>query len=48
MCNDAAYQARLELVIAPETEKEQRELEKAMGFSYCQTIGELIFALTIC
>ena len=48
MRNDAAYQATLELAKAPETEKEQRELEKAMGFSYRQAIGELIFALTIC
>jgi hypothetical protein len=48
MRNDAAYQATLELATAPETEKEQRELEKAMGFSYRQAIGELIFALTIC
>ena len=48
MKNDAAYQATIELATAPETEKEQKELEKAMGFSYRQTIGELIFALTIC
>jgi hypothetical protein len=48
MRNDAAYQATLELATAPETEKEQRKLEKAMGFSYRQAIGELIFALTIC
>jgi hypothetical protein len=48
MRNDAACQATLELATAPETEKEQRELEKAMGFSYRQAIGELIFALTIC
>ncbi len=46
--DDAACQASLELATAPETEKEQRELEKAMGFSYRQAIGELIFALTIC
>ena len=48
MRNDAAYQASLELVKAPEPEKEQRELEKSMGFSYRQAIGDLIFALTIC
>jgi hypothetical protein len=48
MRNDAAYQATLELATAPETEKEQRQLETAMGFSYRQAIGELIFALTIC
>jgi hypothetical protein len=48
MRNDAACQATLELAKAPETEKLQRELEKAMGFSYRQAIGELIFARTIC
>ena len=48
MQNDAAYQATLEFAKAPETEKEQRELKKAIGFSYCQAIGELIFALTMC
>jgi hypothetical protein len=48
MRNDAACQASLELAEAPATEKEQRELEKAMGFSYRQAIGELMFALTIC
>jgi hypothetical protein len=48
MRNDAACQATLDLAEAPVTEKEQRELEKAMGFSYRQAIGELIFALTIC
>jgi hypothetical protein len=39
----------LEFTTAPETEKEQRELEKAMGFS-CrqQAVGDLIFALTVC
>ena len=47
MRNDAAYQASLKLVKAPDTKKEQRELKKAMGFSYRQAIGELIFALTI-
>jgi hypothetical protein len=48
MRNDAAYQATLELATAPATEKEQQELEKAMGFNYSQAIGELIFALSIC
>jgi hypothetical protein len=48
MRDDAAYQATLELATALETEKAQRDLEKAMGFSYRQAIGELIFALTIC
>jgi hypothetical protein len=48
MGNDAACQASLELAKAPETEKEQREQEKAMGFSYRQAISELIFALAMC
>ena len=48
MRSNTAYQATLELAKAPKSEKEQRELEKAMGFSYRQAIGELIFALTIC
>jgi hypothetical protein len=48
MRNNAAFQATLELATVPATEKDQRELEKAMGFSYRQTIGKLIFALTIC
>jgi hypothetical protein len=38
----------LELATAPETEKQQRELEKAMGFGLRQAIGESIFALTAC
>ena len=42
------YQASLELAKSPDTEKQQRELEKAMGFSYRQAIGELIFAFRIC
>ena len=46
--DDAACQAILALATAPETEKEQREQEKAMGFSYRQASGEIIFALTIC
>jgi hypothetical protein len=48
--NDAACQATLELAMALETEKEQRELEKAMGLlsSCCQAIGELTFAHAIC
>ena len=47
MGNATAYQATLELATAPETEKEQRELERTMGFSDHQAIGELISALTI-
>ena len=48
MRNDSAYQASVELAKAPETEKEQIELEEALGFSYCQAIEDLIFALIIC
>jgi hypothetical protein len=28
--------------------KDRQLLEESMGFSYCQAIGKLIFALTIC
>ena len=48
MRNDSAYQASVELAKAPETEKEQIELEEALGFSYCQAIEDLVFALIIC
>jgi hypothetical protein len=48
MRNDSAYQATLKLSYGPEDVKEERELETQMGFSYCQAIGELIFAMTIC
>jgi hypothetical protein len=42
------YQANLELSCGPDDIKEQQELERQMGFSYRQAIGELIFAMTIC
>jgi hypothetical protein len=48
MRNNAACQATLELATASETERVQRELEKAMGFSHSQSTGELMFALTVC
>jgi hypothetical protein len=48
MRNDSTYQANLELSYGPDNVKEQQELETQMGFSYCQAIGELIFAMTIC
>jgi hypothetical protein len=48
MKTDTAYQAMIQLAEGPEDPKEQQNLENAMGFSYRQGIGELIFALTIC
>ena len=42
------YQSRIQLNEGPESIKEQKQLEKKMGFSYRQCIGELIYALTIC
>jgi hypothetical protein len=48
MKTDTAYQAMIQLAEGPEDPKEQQTLETAMGFSYRQGIGELIFALTIC
>jgi hypothetical protein len=36
MCNDSACQASPELASAPETENEQRKLEKAMRFSHAK------------
>ena len=48
MKSDTTYQAILQLAEGPESLKEQQLLEEAMGFSYRQGIGELIFALTIC
>jgi hypothetical protein len=48
MKTDTAYQAIIQLAEGPEDPKDQMLLEEAMGFSYRQGIGELIFALTIC
>jgi hypothetical protein len=48
MRNDSTYQATLELSYVPDDVKEERELETQLGFSYCQAIEELIFAMTIC
>ena len=41
-------QSRIQLNEGPESIKEQKQLEKRMGFSYRQCVGELIYALTIC
>jgi hypothetical protein len=48
MKSDSKYQADIQTSRVPESIKEQKELEKRMGFSYRQTIGELIYALTVC
>jgi hypothetical protein len=48
MKSDSTYQAILQLAEGPANLKDQQQLETAMGFSYRQGIGELIFALTIC
>ena len=48
MRTDTDYQTRIQLNEGPESIKEQKQLEKGMGFSYQQCIGELIYALTIC
>ena len=48
MRTDVDYQTKIQLDEGPETLKEQKQLEKRMGFSYRQCIGELIYALTIC
>jgi hypothetical protein len=48
MRNDSVYQANMELSYGPDDIKEQQELERQMGSSYRQAIGELIFEMTIC
>ena len=45
---DHKYQAELQETVGPESPKEKGQLEEQMGFSYCQAIGELIYAHTIC
>ena len=45
---DNKYQANLQLACGPEEMKDAKSLEQKMGFNYCQTIGELIYAYTIC
>ena len=48
MKTDVDYQTRIQLEEGPDSLKEQQNLEKQMGFSYRQYIGELIYVLTIC
>ena len=48
MKTDVDYQTRIQLEEGPESLKERKHLERQMGFSYRQCIGELIYALTIC
>ena len=42
------YRTKIQLEEGPDALKEQKHLEKNMGFSYKQCIGELIYVLTIC
>jgi hypothetical protein len=44
--SDWKFQADIQTSRGPESIEEQKELERRMGFSYRQTIGELIYALT--
>jgi hypothetical protein len=44
---DSESLRKLELSKGPEDPREAQELEKEMGFSYRQAIGELIFAMTV-
>jgi hypothetical protein len=48
MKSDPTYQSDIESIWGTQSYKEQKELEKRMGFSYRQRIGELIYALTVC
>jgi hypothetical protein len=48
MRTETAFMATLELTEGPVEEHEKKALEKEMGFSYRQVIGEAIFAMTIC
>jgi hypothetical protein len=46
MKSDSKYQVDIQTSRGPESLKEQKELERRMGFSYLQTIGGLIYELT--
>jgi hypothetical protein len=48
MQTETAFMATLELTEGPIEEHDKKTLEKEMGFSYRQVIGEAIFAMTIC
>ena len=48
MKTDTIYQTKIQLDDVPKYIKEQKQLEKRMGYSYQQCIGKLIYALTIC
>ena len=45
---DSQHQAEIQLTRGPDDPKEAKALETKMGFNYCQAIGELIYAYTIC
>ena len=48
MRNEASYMAELENTNGPTDLTQQQALEKEMGFSYRQVIGEAVFAMTLC
>ena len=48
MRNDAKYINEIETSKGPEDESMKAELEKRMGFSYRQAIGELLYAMVTC
>ena len=47
MRSDPKYVAMLETADTPTTDKERKDLEKQMGFSYRSIVGELVFAMVI-
>lgn len=48
MRNDSDTMTKIQTEKGPTNLKEKRNLEKEMGFSYRQAIGELIFAMSTC
>ena len=46
--SDPAFIKELETTSDPEDDAEHRKLEKEMGFSYCATVGELVYTLITC
>ena len=48
MRNDNKYLAELEITIGPSSTEEKEELEQRMGFSYRQTLGEILYAMITC
>jgi hypothetical protein len=48
MRTETSFQAKLEITESPTDIAKHKKLKKQMGFSYCQAIRELIFALCTC